>query len=65
VKPDPEIFRLALPWAQNGQTIIFIDDIEENVKSAAAVGFNAIHFTGILPLQETLLRLGVKLGRAR
>ena len=62
MKPDPQIFRLALRWAQNGQTKIFIDDIEENVKSAAAVGFNAIHFTGIVPLRESLLRLGVKLG---
>ena len=65
MKPDPEIFRLALRWAQNGQTKIFIDDIEENVKSAAAVGFNAIHFTGIVPLRESLLRLGVKLGRSQ
>jgi putative hydrolase of the HAD superfamily len=65
MKPDPEIFRLALRWAQNGQTKIFIDDIEENVIYAAAVGFNAIHFTGIVPLRESLLRLGVKLGRSQ
>ena len=43
---------------------IFIDDIEENVKSAAAVGINAIHITGIAPLRESLLRLGVKLDRS-
>jgi HAD superfamily hydrolase (TIGR01509 family) len=62
MKPDPDVFHLALRWSQRGQTNIFIDDIEENVKSAAAVGFNAIHFTGIVPLRESLLSLGVKLG---
>lgn len=61
MKPDPEVFCLALRWAQSGQTNIFIDDIEDNVKSAAAVGFNAIHFSGIVPLRESLRRLGVKL----
>ena len=61
MKPDPEVFRLALSWAQCGQTNIFIDDIEENVKSAASVGFSAIHFSGIMPLRESLRRLGVKL----
>jgi len=60
LKPDPEVFRLALGWAQKGQINIFIDDIEENVNSAAAVGFNAIHFTGIVPLRESLRRFGVK-----
>ena len=54
MKPDPEVFRLALSWAQSGQTNIFIDDIEENVKSATEVGFNAIHFSGIVPLRESL-----------
>ncbi|MDD5269239.1 MAG: HAD family phosphatase [Methylococcales bacterium] len=60
LKPDPEVFRLALRWAQRGQINIFIDDIEENVNSAASVGFNAIHFSGIVPLRESLRRLGVK-----
>jgi len=60
LKPDPEVFHLALRWAQSGQTNIFIDDIAENVQSAAAVGFNAIHFSGIVPLRESLRRLGVK-----
>ena len=63
MKPDPEVFRLALRWAQSGQTNIFIDDIEENVKSAAAVGFSAIHFSGIVPLRESLRRLGVKINQ--
>ena len=61
MKPDPEVFRLALRWVQSGQTNIFIDDIEENVKSAAAVGFSAIHFSGIVPLRESLRYHGVKL----
>ena len=61
MKPDPEVFRLALRWVQSGQVSIFIDDIEENVKSAAAVGFSAIHFSGIVPLRESLRSLGVKL----
>jgi len=61
MKPDPEVFRLALRWAQSGQTNIFIDDIEENVMSAASVGFSAIHFSGIMPLRESLQCLGVKL----
>ena len=37
------------------------DDIEENVMSAASVGFSAIHFSGIMPLRESLQCLGVKL----
>ncbi len=60
MKPDPEVFHLALRWSQSGQTKIFIDDIEENVKSAAAVGFHAIHFSGSAPLRESLQCLGVK-----
>jgi putative hydrolase of the HAD superfamily len=63
MKPDPEVFRLALRWAQSGQTSIFIDDMEDNVKSAAAVGFNAIHFKGIVPLRESLRGLGVKVNQ--
>ena len=59
LKPDPEVFSLALRWAQKGQINIFIDDIEENVNSAAAVGFNAILFSGIVTLRESLRRLGV------
>jgi HAD superfamily hydrolase (TIGR01509 family) len=61
MKPDPEVFRLALRWAQSGQTNIFVDDIEENVKSATAVGFNAIHFSGIVSLRKSLRSLGAKL----
>lgn len=61
MKPDPEVFRMALRWVHSGQMNIFIDDIEANVKSAAAVGFDAIHFSGIGPLRESLRLLGVKL----
>jgi glucose-1-phosphatase len=60
MKPDPEVFRLALRWVHSGQKHIFIDDIEENVISAAAVGFDVIHFSGIVPLRESLRRHGVK-----
>lgn len=46
MKPDPEIFRIAL--ARNdlkaGETI-FVDDSPENVEGARAAGLDAIHFT--------------------
>lgn len=61
MKPDPAIFQYALRWVHNGQMKIFIDDIAENVKSAADVGFNAIHFSDVSSLRNSLRLLGLAL----
>ena len=44
VKPEPEIY-LRLLESIGRDTCIFIDDREENVAAAAAIGIEAIHFT--------------------
>jgi epoxide hydrolase-like predicted phosphatase len=45
VKPDPAIYELSLKQmgVKPGETI-FIDDFEENIEGAKAVGMHAIHF---------------------
>ncbi|HMB74212.1 MAG TPA: HAD-IA family hydrolase [Gammaproteobacteria bacterium] len=44
IKPDPEAFRRLLATI-GVDTCVFIDDSEENVAAAAALGIEAIHFT--------------------
>jgi putative hydrolase of the HAD superfamily len=46
-KPDERIYRHVL--SDNGvdaQNAVFFDDIDINIKSAAAIGINAVHVTG-------------------
>jgi putative hydrolase of the HAD superfamily len=45
VKPDPEIYRIAARQANCApESILFIDDKQENVKSAQSYGIDGIHF---------------------
>jgi epoxide hydrolase-like predicted phosphatase len=45
-KPDPRIYRLACErLAVAPEDTIFLDDVEENVEGASAVGIRAILFT--------------------
>ena len=47
VKPDPEIYKILLDrYALKAEECIFIDDTEENVRSAEKLGFKGIVFTG-------------------
>ncbi len=61
MKPDPRIYadamaKLALPPA----ACVFIDDLEENVEGARAVGMRGIHYTGPEALRVELRALGIE-----
>jgi 2-haloacid dehalogenase len=45
IKPEPEIFHLALQkFGKSASECIYIDDSLANVQQAQKMGFNAIHF---------------------
>ncbi len=47
VKPDPEIYKILLErYGLKAEESVFIDDTEENVRSAETLGFKGIVFTG-------------------
>ena len=47
VKPDPEIYKILLRrYGLKAEECVFIDDTEENVRSAEKLGFAGIVFTG-------------------
>lgn len=58
MKPDPRIFEVALArtGAQPAEAI-FVDDMEENVAAARALGMHAIHFTDTESTIAQLVRL--------
>jgi len=59
-KPDPAIFRLALErLGAAPEATIFADDYPPNVAAAAALGIQAIHFTGYEALIVDLQQRGV------
>jgi epoxide hydrolase-like predicted phosphatase len=46
MKPDPGIYHLVLERLHVAPyEAVFVDDMQENVEGAAAVGMHAIHFT--------------------
>lgn len=52
VKPDPEIYRVLIDrYDVDPARAAFIDDRDENVAAAAALGFTAIRFTDATSLQ--------------
>ncbi len=60
VKPDPEIYKILLKrYDLTAEECVFIDDTEENVRSAERLGFNGIVFTGyedaVAKLKELLM----------
>ena len=60
LKPGPEIFRLLL--SRNGieaGDCLFVDDNPANVAAAAALGFDALRFTGAEALAADLARRGI------
>lgn len=55
MKPDPEIYRIALARLDVApDEAIFVDDFEENLKAARAMGITAIHFTSTQALMTEL-----------
>ncbi|MEV2213650.1 HAD-IA family hydrolase [Streptomyces sp. NPDC050997] len=55
VKPDPRIYRLAASLATvRPDRCLFVDDSEENVEAAAAVGMRPLHFRDPADLARAL-----------
>jgi len=55
MKPDPEIYRVALAQLDVApHETIFVDDFVENIKAARALGIQVIHFTSPEALVEEL-----------
>lgn len=60
VKPDPAIYRLALDrFGLDPEDAIFIDDRDDNIRAAEALGIRGHHFRGAAPLAEELKALGL------
>jgi len=60
VKPDPAIYRLALDrYALEAGACVFVDDRQENVDGAEAVGMIGVRFEDAASLRARLVVLGV------
>lgn len=61
IKPDPAFYRLCLAkLGTNPRETIFIDDREENVEGARAVGMTAIRFQSMPELRRDLASAGFR-----
>jgi putative hydrolase of the HAD superfamily len=59
-KPSPEIYEELLRRLDRpAEEVVFLDDFEENLPPAAALGITAIQFTGIDDCRKALSDLGV------
>ncbi len=62
VKPEPEIYKLLESrFGLNLSECVFVDDREDNVKTARALGMTGIHFQGLPAFVEELNALGVQI----
>lgn len=61
LKPDKHLFKMAKEFANGSVTPVYIDDLVDNVRAAAAVGFHAIHFRDAPSLRRDLAACGVGL----
>ena len=60
-KPAARIYEIALDVMQAAPTTsLFVDDREENVEGARALGIHAIHVTDLRGLAEQLMQAGVE-----
>ena len=60
VKPDPAIYDLFLKtFGINPASAVYVDDLEPNVRSAAAVGMHGILFTDPAAARSNLSRIGL------
>jgi putative hydrolase of the HAD superfamily len=59
-KPDPEVYRRCLNrLGVLPETVLFVDDLAENVAGARQVGLFAHHFTGVAGFREALAAHGL------
>ena len=59
-KPDPRIFHLLLErYGLRAESTAFVDDVEENVEVAAALGMATVRFRDAPGLRQDLSRLGL------
>jgi HAD superfamily hydrolase (TIGR01509 family) len=59
-KPEPEIYQLVLERAgAKPSEAIFVDDREEMVEGAQAVGMRALHFRGLETFVQDLQTIGI------
>jgi putative hydrolase of the HAD superfamily len=59
IKPEPEIFAIALRQFQvEPSQLVFIDDVPGNVHAARQAGWNALHFVGAADCEAQLRRQG-------
>jgi putative hydrolase of the HAD superfamily len=60
LKPDSEIYREALKKAgAPPASCIFVDDMEENVRAAAALGMVTVHYRPDTDLESALCAIGI------
>ena len=60
-KPDPEIYRLTLDRASvSAEAAVYVDDVEEHVRSARGLGVTSIHFTLGVQLDHALQEAGLE-----
>ena len=60
-KPDQRMFSCFLErFGLAAETCLFVDDTEENVLAARALGFSGLVFSGVDGLMEELQKLGVE-----
>ncbi len=57
MKPDADIYRIAARQANcDPESILFIDDLEENVRAAQSCGFDGVHFREVSGLLNELTK---------
>ncbi len=60
VKPEEKIFKIAIEKSgAEPQNILFIDDMEENIRVAAKTGMKTIHFNSKTNLKAELEKFGI------
>ena len=60
LKPEPEIYRLALDrWGLNAEECVFVDDKQANIDGCQAVGIKGIRFAGCTALRRQLRLLNI------
>jgi putative hydrolase of the HAD superfamily len=61
LKPDPKIYKEALARAgAPPASCVFVDDMEENIAGAAALGIRIVHYRSDTDLERELLALGIR-----
>lgn len=62
LKPEREFFTLCIAACGcRPESIVFIDDLEENIHSAATMGFRTLQYQRDMKIEEELARMGILL----